>query len=134
METLVAFPILLFSYLGIYMLAFILSGHLVLKRAADAAARAAVVYLPDHPVYFEGGADKETSIFIAAQLTLDASRHMVLDDVTWTPSQGYEPLRAEVRAHFDCSLFLAGFMCGLNRTVPMRAAVTMPYQEGFPLL
>jgi hypothetical protein len=133
-ETLIAFPVLLFSFLGIYMLAFIFCGHLVLKRAADAAARAAIVYLPDHPYYFERGPSKKDSVDIAARLALDASYHMVLDAVECTPHPDhYEPLRAEVRAHFDCSPFLAGFMCGPDRNVPMRAAATLPYQRGFSL-
>jgi len=131
-ETLISFPVLLFFFLGLYMLAFILAGHLVVLRAADAAARAAVVILPDHPLYFQEGPSKEQSIEIATRLALDASAHLDLESVTYNRPQHFEPLRAEVRAVFDCSAFLASFMCGLDRRVPMRAEATLPYQQGFP--
>lgn len=131
-ETLVTFPILLFAYLGMYMLVYILAGHIMVLRSADAAARAAVVFMPDAVVYYDADhPSKETYVKIATITALAPSPHLKLDSVTWNTPKEFEPLRAEVHAHFDCAPFLASFMCGLDRQVPMQAAVTFPYQEGF---
>jgi hypothetical protein len=134
-ETMATFPVLFIFYLGLYMLVYMLAGHLMVLRAADASARAAIVFLTDLPLYYEGGRSpltREEFIHAAAEAALLPSAHMRLDAVTWNTAKGFEPLRAEVKAHFDCSAFLAGFLCGPGRRVPMTAAVTLPYQEGFP--
>ncbi|MET0389074.1 MAG: hypothetical protein ABW321_24075 [Polyangiales bacterium] len=132
-ETLVTFPILLFVFLGLYMFIYILAGHIIVQRAADAAARAAVVFMPDSQIYYGGDhPEKHEYVELAAQVALLPSKHLVLDSVTWNQAAGFEPLRAEVRAHFDCGPFLASFMCGVDRRVAMSAAVTFPYQQGFP--
>jgi len=132
-ETLVTFPVHLFVYLGLYMFVYMLAGHLVVLRAADAAARAAIVFLPDSQVYYmHGEPARESYVRAAAAVALLPSPFLQLQAVTWTPASGFDPLRAEVQASFDCAPFLASFMCGLDRKVAMRAEATLPYQEGFP--
>ncbi|MET0387048.1 MAG: hypothetical protein ABW321_13865 [Polyangiales bacterium] len=132
-ETMVSFPVLLFTYLGLYMFIYILAGHLMVQRAADAGARAAVVFLPDPDGYYGGSyPSKQQYIELAVRAALMPSPYMRFDSIVLPAPPGeFNPLRAEVHAHFDCGPFLASFMCGTDRKVDMQAAVTFPYQQGF---
>jgi hypothetical protein len=130
-EALIAFPVLILSFLALYMLSFVLAGHLIVLRAADAAARAAIVFLPDAPIYYsKGSMDKAQTVKMAAQLALLPSAHLELADVKYSRATGFAPLTAEVQARFDCSPFITSLLCGADRSLSLRAAVTLPYQQG----
>lgn len=80
-EHLIAFlPVVIFA-LATWQLAELCVGHLLVKRAASAAARAAVVVLPDNGVWY-GGADvnayegeRQIDVELAAALVLARSQH-----------------------------------------------------------
>jgi Flp pilus assembly protein TadG len=130
-EALIAFPVLIVGFLGLYMLTFVLAGHLIVMRAADAAARAAIVILPGDPIYYaDGSMEKAQRVKMAAHLALLPSGHLALSDVKYSQASGFAPLTAEVRARFDCSPFLTSLLCGADRSLSLHAAATLPYQQG----
>lgn len=131
-ETLVALPVIVVMFFALYMLSFMFAGHLIVLRAADAAARAAVVILPGNPAYYGEWPEKEEYVRFAAQLALLSSPYLRLADVRWNQAQGFDPLKAELSVHFDCSPFPTALLCGLDRRVTIHAAATLPYQGGFP--
>lgn len=130
-ESLISVPVLILGFLALYMLSFILAGHLIVLRAADAAARAAIVFLPDNPAYYpQGDMQKAQAVRMAAQLALLPSGHLELTDVKYSRPAGFAPLTAEVQARFDCSPFLTSLLCGADRSLSLQAAATLPYQQG----
>lgn len=135
-ETLVAFPVLFLTIMGLHLFCYQCIAHLALQRAASAAARAAVVFLPNDPSKYAlpGPSDPE-------EFGLEAARRVLLAAPYFVPSSlqvelsgaraGHDLLTATVRTQFDCSSFLAGrIVCGLDARAPMRAAVSFPYQGG----
>ena len=55
-EFLIAFPLVLILFLCLVQLSLMYVGKLAVRHAANRAARAAVVVLPDHPRYYDGEA------------------------------------------------------------------------------
>ncbi len=90
-ETLVAFLPVVFFFLAVWQVTDACAAHLIVKRAASAAVRAAVVVLPDNGKFYGmapndglGQADRarKDDVETAARLVLAASPHF-----TSTPSQ-----------------------------------------------
>jgi hypothetical protein len=76
-ECLIAYlPCLLFA-LAVWQLVELCAGQLVVQRAANAAARAAVVTLPDNPKLYASEDEKQTDIELAASLVLVSDPHFI---------------------------------------------------------
>lgn len=137
-ETLVAVPVLFVVFACMFLFAHLCAAHLIVRRAASAAARAAVVFLPDDPVYYgsEGAATKEQCVRQAVRQVLVASPQFKIAEpnleVTITGARSvWAPTTVTVRAQYDCSKFLGGyFLCGTDRVAHIKAEATLSYQEG----
>lgn len=131
-ETLIAFPVVLFFFLGLFQIGYLCTAHLIVQRAASAAARAAMVYLPDHPGYYQGGAAQQAGyVKEAARRVLMASAQFVQGglqvELSGDRSIG-SPLRATVHARYDCAVFLVGHLCGASQQTTLHASAVFPYQ------
>jgi Flp pilus assembly protein TadG len=110
------------------------AGDLLVRRAASAAARAAVVVLPDDPDFYAGtpvhqftGARK-SEIDLAAALVLASSPHFSSPPlVELSVASGHEPLTATVSATFHCFAGWLSLVCGSGERV-LTARATQPYQ------
>jgi Flp pilus assembly protein TadG len=109
------------------------AGDSIMRRAASAAARAAVVVLPDDPAFYAGapvdrfvGARKR-QIELAASLVLASSPHFrTKPRVELSEASGHQPLTATVSAPFHCfSGWLSPVCAGTSRL--LRASATEPY-------
>lgn len=135
-ETLIAFLVVLGFGMSTWQMIELWTGHLLIKRAASAAARAAVVVLPDDPRFYndEGvnqlGATRMSDIELAAAMVLAISPHFPAKprvEITPTSPKGYALLTATVTAPFYCTGGWAGWVCGGSyRTLTAKA--TFPYQ------
>jgi len=131
-------PVLFFFFVGLFTFAHVAAGKVIVQRAASAGARAAVVFLPDDKVYYEGTgvASKEDCIRQAVKLVLVASPHFKVGDgefnVEWTPSAPklWDPTTVTVTATYDCGRFLGYFICGSDKSVTLTSQATLAYQEG----
>ncbi len=140
-ETLIAFfPVVVF-FLAVWQVADACAAHLIVKRAESAAARAAVVVLPDDGRFY--GADANTGvnslggvrqddIDSAARLVLAASPHFTStsSQVELSPGkfQGKALVTAKVTADYRCLARWVSFVCGASGTIPMTAEASLPYQ------
>ncbi|MEY4508615.1 MAG: hypothetical protein RLZZ450_737 [Pseudomonadota bacterium] len=142
-ETLIALPVIFIAFIALFMFARLSVAHLIVQRAAAASVRAAVVILPDDPEYYgvEGAATKDECIVEAARRVLMASPHFLTDaasiDLKVKGSKvGFEPLTVELRARYDCGVFLGSIrffsvaLCGPDRVAILTSSSTLPYQAG----
>ncbi len=134
-ETLIALPVVLLSFFGVYMFAYLGGASLVMQRAASAAARSASVFLADAAANYQGNADPTQArlhyAHEAARRVLSASsalRHGSLSTSVVGARGGFAPLRVQLRSHFDCSVFLLSALCGPDGVIELHAESVMPYQ------
>ena len=133
-EQLIAFLPVIFFFLASWQLMELCAGDLIVKRAASATARAAVVVLADDPRFYGGvpvnsfaGARKR-DIELAAAMILAVSPHFSNDfSVTLSNASGNLPLTATVRAPFHCFAGWVSLVCGgASRT--LQASASHVYQ------
>jgi hypothetical protein len=132
-EAVVALPILLIVFLQVLHFGFLLAADLIVERAAMAAVRAAVVFLPDDPKYYPDPSlgTRRQYIAEAARLVLIASPHFdpsALEIQVEGTASGFSPITVRVNTLFDCTPFLAAFVCGADRRFPLHAEATLPAQ------
>lgn len=136
-ETIIAVPVIFIVFAALFTFGHLAAGEMIVLRAASAAARAAVVFLPDDPEYYarDGAATREECVKEAARQVLLASDHFKIGvadvDVKIDGSRrDFEPLTVTVRAHYDCSQFIGSFVCGTDEIADMSSSAVLPYQEG----
>ena len=119
-EQLIAYLPVMFFFMATWQLIELCAAHLIVKRAASAAARAAVVVLPDDPAFYDGVAKdsysgkRKEDIQLAAAMILSTSPHFSSDFSVDVPSglKGSAPLTATVKAKFFCFAGWASLVCG----------------------
>ena len=136
-ETVIALPILFIVFASLFTFGHLCAAQMIVLRATSAAARAAVVFLPDDPEYYgkDGAATREECVKQAAKQVLLASPHFKLEDsaldvVVEGPKRVFEPTKVSVTAQYDCSLFLGSFLCGSDEIARISSSATLAYQEG----
>jgi hypothetical protein len=149
-EALIAVPVLFLVFGSLFTFIHVSVAHIVAQRAASAAARAAVVFMPDDPVYYakcdsgesckdyvEPGkqAAKEACVKKAALKVLTAARMFKLDPpsavkIDWNKAKQWEKVKLELKAQYDCSLFWGALICGLDGVAEIAATSTLNHQEG----
>lgn len=135
-EHLIAFLPVMFFFMATWQLIELCAAHLVLKRAASAAGRAAIVVLADDPAYYGGVAKdkfegkRAEDVRLAAALVLAANPHFGAFEVELTPAtpSGHAPLTTTVRASFHCFAGWASVVCGLGGSRQLTAKSTYAYQ------
>lgn len=135
-EHLIAYLPVMFFFLATWQLIELCAAHLILKRAASAAGRAAIVVLADDPSYY-GGVPKDQfqgaraeDVKLAAALVLAANPHFGAFDVSITPTTptGNAPLTTTVKATFHCFAGWASLVCGAGGARQLTAKSTYAYQ------
>ncbi len=133
-EHLIAFLPVLFFGLSVWELIELWAGDLLVRRAASAAARAAVVVLADDPRFYDGLAQNQfrgarrRDIELAATLVLATSPHFSSKpEVSLSFGSGHEPLTATVSAAFHCFTGWVSVVCGGSART-LRASATYRYQ------
>jgi Flp pilus assembly protein TadG len=130
-ETLIVFPVVLFFFLALFQLGYLCTAHLIVQRAASAAARAAMVYLADHPSYYPDPEARAGYVKEAARRVLMASEQFVPGGLSVTLSGERKlgsPMLATVQAKYDCAVFLVGLLCGADMQLTLKASCSLPYQ------
>jgi len=138
-EHLIAYLPVLFLFVSTWQLIELFAAQLVVDRAASAAARAAVVVLPDDPQFYNRtavnsfSAERRTDIRLAAAIVLATSPYFVgepgvsidLRGVSGNGNTG--PLTATVRARFACFAGFMSLVC-FGGTREIRSQATYAYQ------
>jgi hypothetical protein len=111
------------------------------------------VFLPDDPFFYATCDPKATGLAPCADRLVDgkptaaacakeaarrvlvAARFFKLDGadlaVDWKPAKDWEQVTVNVRATFDCALFLGSkYVCGLDGVAQIQASSTLNYQQG----
>ncbi|HEY0465796.1 MAG TPA: hypothetical protein VGC79_16395 [Polyangiaceae bacterium] len=135
-EQLIAYMPVMFFFMATWQLIDLCAAHLILKRAASAAARAAVVVLPDDPAFYDGvekdsfSGKRKEDIELAAALILATSPHFTSDFKVEVPSglKGGAPLTATVKAKFFCFAGWVSLVCGPTGVRELRAKSSYAYQ------
>jgi len=135
-EQLIAYMPVMFFFMATWQLIDMCAAHLILKRAASAAARAAVVVLPDDPAFYDGVAKdsfsgkRKEDIELAAAMTLATSPHFTSDFKVEVTSnlKGSAPLTATVKAKFFCFAGWVSLVCGPTGIRELTAKSTYAYQ------
>ena len=149
-ETLIVFPPVFFLFIGLIQLVEMQAAGLLVRRAAGAAVRAAVVVLPDNDDFYDcdkapsigegnsvpGGADAclFADVVDAARIVLRAGQGFRMDrganpSVTLSGAfSGHNPVTARVSASYHCFVPPLGFVCGFDTKVNLSAEATLPYQ------
>lgn len=133
-EHIIAYLPVMFFFLAAWQLLELCAAHLILKRAASATARAAVVVLPDDPAFYDDvGKDKfsgkrKEEIELAAALILATSPHFSSDFTVQVPEvKGSLPLTATVTAKFHCFAGWVSLVCGPGGARELTAKSTYAY-------
>jgi Flp pilus assembly protein TadG len=132
-EALVALPVVLLCFLGVYQLTLLYSAHLVVQRAASAAARAAAVFLADDPSFHGGGEGREQYVVEAARRVLLAAAGFDADTLSVSVSgdrSGFGLLTATVRTRVRCTVFALEALCGTGLTLSGHAALPIQTDGG----
>lgn len=136
-EYLIAFLPVMYFFLSAWQLIELFTADLIVRRAANAAVRAAVVVLPDDPNAF--GRDSNINQYAglrqeyvqrAAELVLMAAGN-IEDNVRVELSGNFSehnPITAEVTANFRCSASWVNIVCGGQPTRALTARSTHAYQ------
>jgi Flp pilus assembly protein TadG len=130
-ESLIAFPVIFVGFLGLYQLSFVYAADLIMERAASAAARAAIVFLPEHGLGpGDGGAPAQAYVTEAARRVLLSSP--VFDTRTLKVSvtgdrAGFSPVSVAVEASMDCRGLT--LLCGLDGKVALASEASLPIQS-----
>jgi Flp pilus assembly protein TadG len=132
-ETLVALPLVLLCFLGVYQLTLLYSAHLVVQRSASAAARAAAVFLADDPSFHTGGVDRE-------QYAREAARRVLLAAPGFDPGtlkvdvagdrESFALLTATVETRVRCTVYAFEALCGGGLRLSGRAALPIQSDGG----
>lgn len=133
-EALISLPLLLMLFLGLFQYVYVCAADLIIERAASAAARAAVVFMPDDPNYYEDPSPEARQRYVA-----EAARRVLFAAGTFDPESvrvdlgsergQFTPLTATVHAGFRCGVFLVRAFCGAERKLTLHASATLPYQQ-----
>jgi hypothetical protein len=135
-ETLIAVVVPVLFFFVAWQLVDLFTAQLVLKHAAVAAARAAIVVGPDERRFYGGQGeneigkgDRHTDIEAAAALVLAAAPNLVTFGVELkgTPS-GNNPITAAVSADYACHGGWLSLVCGGGGSRRLTAEATLPYQ------
>jgi len=135
-EHLIAYMPVMFFFMATWQLVDMCAAHLILKRAASAAARAAVVVLPDDPAFYDGVAKdsfsgkRKEDIELAAAMVLATNPHFSSDFTVEVPSglKGAAPLTATVKAKFHCFAGWVSLVCGPTGVRELSAKSIYAYQ------
>jgi Flp pilus assembly protein TadG len=147
LETLIAFMPVLVAFLAILQFTDVAASQLLVRRAAGAAVRAAVVVLPDDGRFY-GDPDnamvhrfeglRRADIERAAGMVLSLSSRLrpatqdgapIAVDVQLSGEfSERNPITAQVTAHHHCMGGLIGYACGLDRAIELTARASLPYQ------
>lgn len=135
-EHLIAFLPVMFLFLATWQLIELAAAHLIVQRAASAAARAAIVVLPDDYHFYADGSkpnqfagERKQDIELAAAMILATSPHFSSDlDVSVTPASGSELLTATVKAKFHCFAAWVSLVCGADGARELTATSSNAYQ------
>jgi len=135
-EQLIAYMPVMFFFMATWQLIDLCAAHLILQRAASAAARAAVVVLPDDPAFYEGvkkdsfSGKRKEDIELAAAMVLATSPHFTSDFEVEVPSdlKGSAPLTATVKAKFFCFAGWVSLVCGPTGVRELTAKSVYAYQ------
>lgn len=137
-ETLVSLPLILILFLALYQFVYVCAADLIMERAAAAAVRAAIVFLPDSPLYYDDPSPERRQLIVAeaARRVLMASKNFdtssVRVNLSGDRSAAFGPMKASVEAQYDCSVFLVEGFCGRDRKVLLHAEATLPHQRDNP--
>jgi hypothetical protein len=136
-EHLIAFLPVMYFFLATWQLIELFVADLIVRRAANAAVRAAVVVLPDDPNAFGRDGNihqyaglRQQYVQTAAELILQAAGN-IEDNVSVQLSgqfREHEPITAEVRANFRCTASWVNIVCGGQPTRALVARSTHAYQ------
>ncbi|HTV18063.1 MAG TPA: hypothetical protein VMG12_05315 [Polyangiaceae bacterium] len=136
-EHLIAFAPVMYFFLATWQLIELCATDLIVRRAANAAVRAAAVVLPDDPNSF--GRDNGINTYAglrrdyvqrAAELVLLAAGNVednVTVDVSGTFSE-HNLITVEVTARFRCTAAWLNIVCGGQPTRALTARSTYVYQ------
>ena len=136
-EHLIAFLPVMYFFLATWQLIDLFTADLIVRRAANAAVRAAVVVLPDDPNAF--GRDKDIHQYAglrreyvqrAAELVLMAAGNIednVRVELTGTFSD-HNPITAAVTVSYRCTAAWVNIICGGQPTRALTARSTHAYQ------
>jgi Flp pilus assembly protein TadG len=131
-ETLVAFFPTLFFFLAIFQYSEVAAANLIVRRAAHAAVRAAVVVYPDDPRFYGGASATARSPYVqeAARRTLLAAPEIDLAlarvAVSGTLS-GNSEVTVDLSVPYRCSVFWARLVCGFDGVIDLNGRATLPY-------
>jgi hypothetical protein len=134
-ETLIAYAPVLYLFFATWQIAELCAANLIVRRATSAAARAAVVVLPDDPVFYDGVAvhsfsgKRRDAVRMAAGLILAASPQISDDfqvDVAGTGQAG-TPTKVAVTATFRCAGGWLSLVCGAGGQRRISATTTQAY-------
>jgi hypothetical protein len=137
-ETLVAFPVVLYFALTTLQLVDYAAANLLVKHAAIAAARAAAVIGPDDPQYYGGQARDDlsggarltevrsaVSLALQAELQFQNAPFSLSIDVPGAPNQ---MVTANLAVTYQCLVPFVNSVCALSSSRTITAIATFPYQ------
>jgi hypothetical protein len=132
-EKLIAFLPLLSAFFATWELAELTAAHLVVQRASSAAGRAAVVVLPDDPLFYDGedthsyAGRRRDDIELAAGMVLSAMPRLksTFDVSVSDPPEDVGPIDVTVQAQYDCGL--VSFFCSGDGELSLTATTRHTY-------
>jgi hypothetical protein len=140
LETSIAFVTVVAGFVCLCQLADLYVHELIVSRAASAAARAAVVVLPDDGAHYGDPTQRTLHRFVGARkVAIEAAARAVLQ-----ASSSFAPdasvtlagerragalLTAHVAVRYGCSLRIWNPVCGSAGTRVLRASASLPYQS-----
>ncbi len=118
-EQLIVFFPTLFFILVVYQLMDLFTANILLRHASFAAARAAIVVLPDNPARYSGAGvnqftgARKLAVERAAGLVLKTDPHFDASSIgVEVAKNGNEQLRATVTARYQCFASFVNIVCG----------------------
>jgi hypothetical protein len=137
-ETLVAILVPILFFFVTWQLVDLFTAQLILKHAAVAAVRAAIVVGPDDPRYYGGqgvndfakGGARFTDVKRAAALVIGAAPNLQTAfsvEIRGAPDAN-GPITADVSADYQCHGGWLSYVCSGGSFLRLTAQATMPYQ------
>ena len=133
-EILIALVPLLLFFLGLYQYVQLSTADLVVRRAAHAAVRAAVVVYPDEARYYGGAAKSARSpyveeaarrtLFAVPELDMAGLRVSIAGDMT-----GHSDVNVVLRVPYHCTVPLGKLVCGADGLLELSASAVLPYLD-----
>lgn len=143
-EFLIAFMPLFVLFSGLFQLGMVEIADLVTRHAAVTAARAAIVVLPDNPMYYDTkvnliGGQRYDDIRSAAEMTIEAIDPSPRVEVRFPRVPGgteyvesvgpHDIVHAQVRYQYACRVPIGNLLvCGPSRVKTLVAESAMPNQ------